>query len=236
MVRMGVWAAPCASPPAGGVPSVTEGGRERMGSTWVTPFSNEGTALRRDPRLAVQVARRAVRFWIRLILKRRNTATMNARRRITTMAAIAPPDRPDVLSPLPELARSEFVAEVISGSIIFPELEFPETEPLIRGAVELGAGRLVIETSDGDGDDGDDGMVTNELMTAGGMEVGTRLGIDDTFGTRTAAIDVETCTTAAGAGVSPTLETGTSSMTAGVYTGMPAVRTEGISSWSSSLI
>jgi hypothetical protein len=202
-----------------------------MGSTWVTPFSNEGTALRRDPRLAVQVARRAVRFWIRLILKRRKTATMNARRRITTMAAIAPPDRPDVLPPL---ARSEFVAEVISGSIIFPELEFPETEPLIRGAVELGAGRLVVETSDSDGDD--DGTVTNELMAAGGMEVGTRLGIDDTVGARTAAIDVETCTTAAGAGVSPILETGTSAMTAGVYTGMPTVRTEGIPSWSSSLI
>jgi len=90
--------------------------------------------------------------------------------------------------------------------------------------VELGASRLVVETSDGGGDD--DGIVTNELMVAGGMEVDTGLGTDDTFGMRPVAIDVETCTTVVGAGVSPILETGTSAVMAEVYTGMPVVRAE----------
>jgi len=125
MVRMGVWATPCASPPVGEVPSVTGGGSGEMGSTWVTPFSNEATALRRDPRPAVQVMRRAARFWIRLILKRRNTATMNARRRITTMAAMVPEDRADLRAPLPEPERTGFGDEVISGGPLLPKLELP---------------------------------------------------------------------------------------------------------------
>jgi hypothetical protein len=112
MVRAGAWATPCASPTTGGRPAVADGNCEEMGSTWVMPFSNDERALRRDPRPAVQVRRRALRFRIRVTLKRSNTAVMNARRRITTMAAMTPDDGPeDVLSP----ARTEFVVAVISG-------------------------------------------------------------------------------------------------------------------------
>ena len=126
MVRGGAWATwatPCAPPTAGerpASPAVTDGncsGGWGLGSTWEPPFSSDEAALIRDPRPAVHVMRWAMRRWIRLILKRRNTATMNARRRIMTMAAMTPGDGPE------DLLRAECAAAVMLGCVTLPRPE-----------------------------------------------------------------------------------------------------------------
>lgn len=87
------------------------------------PFSNE-SKLGLCDRPAVQVTRRAIRFWIRRYLETKNANAHNASRRTMTMTAMNPPETPcDFFVPLPELVKTESGGDVIDeeGAGVLPK-------------------------------------------------------------------------------------------------------------------
>lgn len=141
----------------------------------VAPFSDDASAAGRRHALAVQVARRAVRLWIRRPRKKKNASAPIARRMTMTMAAITPPERPGrfLASPL----RTEFASAggdiaTIAGMTVVPKWGPWKLSPVFCGVVVPGVNMLVVVAGGNDDDEVSDGFIT------GGC-VGVRRELED---------------------------------------------------------
>ena len=166
--------------------------------------------------MVVQVARRAMRLWIRYLLKTKNATAHNASRRTMTIAAITPPEgRWEELFVDPARADSAGTDEVIpplSGTV-----EFSDTTAW--GIVlDVTAAVVGVDISDDDDDDDDDSMIFDEAES---IELGTGSERGNPAGIDCVAIEVEPPTTVVGK--PPTLGVCALATTA-VGTGVPVVR------------
>jgi len=130
---------------------------------------------------------------------------------------MAPPERPrGFFIPLSELVRSESEGDIIDGE---------GTIVLRREAVSVVVG---IGGDDGGSVDSDvdeeEPMVSEVFVTAGRVELSTEAGMDGPSDATTITMDVETCTTVVGVGVSPLTEAGALTVNVVICTGVPVVR------------
>lgn len=113
-----------------------------------------------------------------------------------TIAATAPPERPVCfLAPLVEPARTGFesadgVAATIAGMVTLPNRGPWKLGPLLCVVVVLGVNMLVVAA----GGDDDDDVVSDGLITAGSVGVGTRLKDDRPLEMVGITTTGETCT------------------------------------------
>jgi len=112
------------------------------------------------------------------------------------MAAITPPEGPEEFFAPP--SRRESAEFVPLATAVLPETG------LWRIGLDISG--VVVGVEIGGDDDNDDGIP----VTAGGVELGTRLERDNPSGTKSVTIDAKVFTTVIGVGVPPMSDAGTS--------------------------
>jgi len=174
--------------------------------------------------LAVQVARRVTRLWIRYLLKTKNATAHNASRRTITTAAITPPEGREELFAAP--ARPESAAwdggepeaiPPLTGTVVLPEAGLWRTVLDVTAVIVVG------------GDDDDDSMMPDEVESTG---LGTGTERNNPPRVCCVAIEVDTPTMVVGVDTSFMPAAGELG-TMGVGTGVPVVK-KVVPSWSRS--